>query len=233
MAKSAEVKEVGIIGQMYENRTNKKVGVLESRDEKFKTLMFRDENGNSFNVNFSTFKSTWRKYNGDKVIQLSSQVESQREEEKHKEAEEKKKAAKTVEKSVTAPVTKRVSHEDSVKYVMHIKGVLEKMVEGTTIRVAPGAKGSVSLCLKNRHMVEFWPKCQKGMIKLCINDSFFKAYSSDWKFSDSAVYHEDWHTKYEIPVLAIELFEETAQDFVNKLLQFIQIPTDNSKKEEK
>ena len=233
MAKATETKEIGIIGQMYENRTNKKIGVLESRDEKYKTLMFRDESGKSFNVNFSTFKSTWRKYNGDKVIQLSSQVESQREEEKHEEEKAKKEAAKAVEQSITAPVKKKVSREDAVKYVMHLKSVLENMVEGTVIRVKPGAKGNVSLCYKNRHMVEFWPKCQKGLLSLCINDEFFKAYSSDWKFSETAVYHEDWHTKYEIPVLAIELFEETAQDFVDKLLQFINIPTDNSEKEEK
>lgn len=233
MAKSAEVKEVGIIGQMYENRTNKKVGVLESRDDKYKTLMFRDESGKSFNVNFSTFRSTWRKYTGDKVIKLSSQVESQRDEEKHEEEKAKKQAAKAVEKSITAPVTKKVSHEESVKFVRHLQDVLTQMIDGTTFRVVPGSKGVVSLCYRNKHIVEFWPKCQKGSIKLCINDEFFNAYSSDWSFSSTAVYHEGWHLKYEVPVLAIELFEETAQDFVDKLSKFIQIPTDDSKKEEK
>ena len=39
MSEKSVVNVPGIIGQMYEDRKSKKVGVLESRDEKFKTLM--------------------------------------------------------------------------------------------------------------------------------------------------------------------------------------------------
>ena len=68
--------QVGIIGQMYENRKTHANGVLESRDEKCRTLLFRDAEGKSFNITYSTFKSTWRKYVGEDEILTSSQKEA-------------------------------------------------------------------------------------------------------------------------------------------------------------
>jgi hypothetical protein len=66
----------GVIGQMYQNRKRPdEIGVLESRDEKYKTLMFRDNEGKHFNIQYSTFRSNWRKYQGDAVIETSSQKE--------------------------------------------------------------------------------------------------------------------------------------------------------------
>lgn len=56
-----EVNEVGIIGQVYEDRRNGKSGKLVSRDKKCKTLLFESENGSTFVVTFSTFRSNMRK----------------------------------------------------------------------------------------------------------------------------------------------------------------------------
>lgn len=53
--------EVGIIGQLYEDRKTGKRGVLESRNDKYKTLMLADENGYAFTISNSTFRSNWRK----------------------------------------------------------------------------------------------------------------------------------------------------------------------------
>lgn len=53
--------EVGIIGQMYEDRRTKKQGKLVERDEKFKTLLMKQNDGKSFNITFGSFKSNWRK----------------------------------------------------------------------------------------------------------------------------------------------------------------------------
>lgn len=53
--------EVGIIGQMYEDRRTKKVGKLVERDDKYKTLLFETADGKTFNVSFGGFKSNWRK----------------------------------------------------------------------------------------------------------------------------------------------------------------------------
>ena len=58
----SDAKVVGVIGQAYEDRTTGKIGVLESRDDKCKTLMLIDEGGKGFNVSYSSFRSKWRKY---------------------------------------------------------------------------------------------------------------------------------------------------------------------------
>ena len=68
----------GVIGETYQDRKHpERLGVLESRNEKFKTLMFRDKEGNTFNIQYSTFRSQWRKYQGDEVLQTSSQKEAE------------------------------------------------------------------------------------------------------------------------------------------------------------
>ena len=57
----SDVKEVGIIGQKYEDRTTGKIGVLDSRDDKCKTLMMIGADGKAFSVSYSSFRSKWRK----------------------------------------------------------------------------------------------------------------------------------------------------------------------------
>lgn len=60
-------KVLGVIGQKYEDRKTGKSGVLESRDEKYKTLMLRGDDGVSFSICNSTFRSNWRKVKEDVV----------------------------------------------------------------------------------------------------------------------------------------------------------------------
>lgn len=52
---------IGVIGQKYEDRKSKKVGVLLDRDVENKKLSFLDENAEPFQVSFAAFKSNWRK----------------------------------------------------------------------------------------------------------------------------------------------------------------------------
>ena len=52
---------IGIIGQKYEDRKSKKVGLLVKRDEENKKLGFLDENTEPFYVSYAAFKSNWRK----------------------------------------------------------------------------------------------------------------------------------------------------------------------------
>ena len=68
--------EVGIIGQLYEDRRTGKRGVLESRDTKYKTLMLLDDDGVAFTISNSTFRSGWRKVKVDdeKVLDGSELV---------------------------------------------------------------------------------------------------------------------------------------------------------------
>lgn len=54
-----------IIGQKYEDRTTGKIGTVESRDEKYKTLSMVAEDGSTFSITEASFRSKWRKYKGD------------------------------------------------------------------------------------------------------------------------------------------------------------------------
>ncbi len=54
-----------IIGQKYEDRTTSKIGTVESRDEKYKTLSMVAEDGSTFSITEASFRSKWRKYKGD------------------------------------------------------------------------------------------------------------------------------------------------------------------------
>lgn len=52
---------IGVIGQKYEDRKSKKVGILVDRDAENKKLSFIDENAEPFQVSYAAFKSNWRK----------------------------------------------------------------------------------------------------------------------------------------------------------------------------
>lgn len=56
-----ETKVAGVIGQRYSDRRTGKTGVLIDRNEKFKTLLFEADDGSTFNICYSTFRSQWRK----------------------------------------------------------------------------------------------------------------------------------------------------------------------------
>ena len=63
---------IGIIGQKYEDRKNKKVGTLLDRDVENKKLLFLDENAQPFSVSYAAFKSNWRKAT---VVETEPEVE--------------------------------------------------------------------------------------------------------------------------------------------------------------
>lgn len=231
-----ETKEVGIIGQTYENRVSKKIGVLESREEKFKTLLMRDENGNSFNVSYSTFKSSWRKYAGDKVIQTSSQVEEARDEEKH-EAEVNEKAVKVTAETVKKSAPKKKNPEDNMRLNQHFTNTLSELVKNTHIRVQPCYKGYVALCISNRHLVEFWPKAHLGAFDICVRADFYEAYKDKFKeealVGENVHYHDDWKLKYAVKFIAVEALEKVSTDIITNLAEFQQtLPNSKTDKKE-
>ena len=60
MKTDKEIKAVGQTGQRYYNRKTNKTAVLESCDDKYKTVMMVDDDGKSFSISYSTFRNTWR-----------------------------------------------------------------------------------------------------------------------------------------------------------------------------
>ena len=149
------VNEVGIIGQMYEDRKTKKVGVLESREPKYKTLMLRDPEGKTFNITYSTFKSNWRKYTGDVVAQTSTQVEEKKEEVKKAETKKKVEAKKEIENQ-TKEV--KITTEQKVKAVRALDDILTAMIEkkGYDLKTLRTSKGGLILRYKKKSLIEVW-----------------------------------------------------------------------------
>lgn len=154
MAETKNVGEVGIIGQMYEERKSKKVGVLESREPKYKTLMMRDKDGVSFNITYSTFKSNWRKYQGEEVVQTSTQKAEIKEEE-HKEL----KAAKE-EMSKSTETTVKLNRQERLDAIKAMRVVLADAIKDAKypLKIVPLTKGGtvVKLDGKRRTMFEIW-----------------------------------------------------------------------------
>lgn len=145
------VNEVGIIGQMYEERKSKKVGVLESREPKYKTLMMRDAEGQTFNITFSTFKSNWRKYQGKEVVQSTAQKEEARQEEVI-EAEKRENRTTSAKRELEDLGEKpTITKEDKVKAISALKVVIENAVNGVIpdAKVVKTSRNSVKTYYKN------------------------------------------------------------------------------------
>lgn len=122
-------KTVGIIGQKYEDRKTGKCGVLESRDDKYKTLRFRAEDGSTFDISNSSFRSNWRKVKEEVVntepIETESVAEEVVEQEEVTESEpikdelkeKKKRKSKTTKKESEPTPSKNydgVSNEEAI-----------------------------------------------------------------------------------------------------------------------
>ena len=119
----------GTIGQMYQNRKKpEEVGVLESRDEKHKALFFRDADGKSFNVQYSTFRSYWRKYTGEEVVETSTQKEkkAQKKEQKVEQAKENLAEQKVKQKADTSDRRSiKLSPEEQKNLISDVKLTVE------------------------------------------------------------------------------------------------------------
>ena len=110
--------EIGVIGQMYENRANHKLGVLESRDEKYKTLLMRDKDGVSFNITFSTFRSNWRKYEGEELILTSEQSAEIKLEKENELTDAKREMSKSTETTIKFDKQERIEAINAVRVVV-------------------------------------------------------------------------------------------------------------------
>ena len=173
---------------MEENRKNKEqVGVIESYDEKCKTVLMRDSEGKSFNVTFSTFRSNWRKYKGDEVIQTSTQVEQER-----AEVEEAK-------EEVKKPKREKLSKEDLYKSVNNAQKIVEGAASDTGLIVRVTSKGGISVRSGNRGYAEVWVKPYDNVFDLCLRDTVYESLNVALKNEESydIQYREPWTLKYE------------------------------------
>lgn len=234
MAKKDNVaSEVGIIGQMYENRKTKKVGVLESREEKFKTLMMRDKDGKSFNVTYSTFRSEWRKYKGEVVVQTSSQIEETVEAEQ-KEVESTETAIKTKSEKI------KFSSDDKVKAIRYLENFVTDRIKasGANLTVMRNTRGGVIVHAKRLTTFEVWCKYGidkydiffRGAIADTLDEAEFKAIADipTVEFTE----HEKWALRYKYRVDNTQL-----QTILDKLITicdtYVKNKEEKAKKNEK
>lgn len=101
-------KVVGIIGQMYEDRKTGKKGRLDSRNEKYKTLMLVGEDGKSFSISNSTFRSNWRKFHEEteQTVETQTAEEPATAETNETETTESENVAETVEEEAETETPK-------------------------------------------------------------------------------------------------------------------------------
>lgn len=183
-----KTKEVGVIGQMYEERKSKRLGVLESREEKFKTLLMRDPEGKSFNITYSTFHSSWRKYQGEVVAQTSTQVEEKRAEQKEKV----EKAKLTLKKEDAKP---KLSSEDKVKAVHAASEIVLSIMNkyGLELNMVTSVRGAIQIKTGRRTLVEIWKKFTAGKYDICVLQDVADKVHTDMDLDVSV--HDAWRLK--------------------------------------
>lgn len=224
---NATVNEPGIIGQMYEDRKSKKRGVLESRESKYKTLMLRDDEGKSFNITYSTFKSNWRKYAGEEVVQTSTQKEETKAEEK--------KAVETAKKVVEKKSeTVKMSTEEKVKKVHAVDDVISAKLENSALKTTRTSKGCIVVRFKKRTLFEIWVKFNLDKYDFIVSDNLVSfdrdRFNGVIEMSDYT-YKEAWHLKHLCRVPS-DKFEDTVNVLLSLAEDFVANENTNDTKEE-
>lgn len=216
------VNEVGIIGQMYEDRKTKKVGVLESREPKYKTLMMRDPEGKTFNITYSTFKSNWRKYTGDAVAQTSTQVEEKKVEEKKEEVKKEKSAKKVVEKQTDVV---KMTTEEKVKKVHAVDDHVCDMLKDSVLKTTRTSKGCIVVRNKKKTLFEIWIKFNLDKYDFIVSEELVATNRDKFNKvikSSEYTYKEDWHLKHLCRVSAdkfddiFNLLFDIAKDYISE-----------------
>lgn len=211
--------EVGVIGQMYEERKTGKVGVLESREVKYKTLMMRDKDGKTFNITFSTFRSNWRKYQGEEVIQTSTQVEEQ------KVVDEKKKISdkKTVK---TESTEIKLTTEEKVKRLRALSDTVSSAIidKGLELKVDRSAKGAINVRYKKTSVLQIWDVYKLGKYSFRTRemvDKYVKLNESKEVLGDGGN-----NIRYRV---TYDKFDNTLAEMLNAIAKFIDERKSNEK----
>lgn len=219
--------EVGIIGQMYEDRKTGRVGVLEERNTKFKSLMFRDTEGATFNIVYSTFRSNWRKYQGDKVIKTSTQVEEEK-------VETKKKAesAEKVVKSETNEI--KLSTEERVKRLRALSDLVSSAIidRCLELKVDRSAKGALNIRYKKTSVIQIWDVYKLGKYSFRTKEMIDKFITTNSIDATKEVLGDGGNNiRYRVDY---DKFDATLSEMLNAVAKFIETKkTDKTEEEEK
>lgn len=184
--------EVGIVGQIYEDRRTKKRGKLVERDEKYKTLLMESDDGKSFNITYGGFKSNWRKVDEEipTVEEALQEVEVPVEMADTISVEPKKtKVKKTSNK-------KKNNNEVNPKIADATKTLVEYVNSFSSPRLTlmPSLeKKTVAIKLDRGRIIEFIYSPQKDGFTVCSKEHFAKV-SGKFQYVSNMKFHDKWKT---------------------------------------
>lgn len=206
--------EIGVIGQIYEDRRTKKQGKLVERDEKYKTLLLETSDGKSFNVSFGGFKSNWRSVDEhiETVEEAMQEVDVPIKSEK---------AEPIVEKPAEEKPVKKPRKEQQLSKGFE-DGVL-KMIEYANSFGNPNLKASadpkkrrIILKFNNRKVFNVNYRPREDMYHVALRQDLLFLLK-DKKYVLGATYHETWvSTKHEFKITPdnLDAFFEDAKPYV-------------------
>jgi hypothetical protein len=209
--KEAMQREVGTIGQRYENRKNKKTGILEERDEKHKQLIFKADDGSSFIVMYSTFRSDWRKVkDGESEVKIDTK--------KPETKPVKEKSDKPVSNKKDKALTDKEHHELRMQTMDAVVEATESLGLDCKVRITGKTKGiSVKMGKFNNMEVYVENKDTVRYVIFVRNEvQLPKTYGAEYE------YHDNFNLKHKYIMSDLHL-----KEFIKAL------KSENTNKEEK
>lgn len=218
--------EVGIIGQMYEDRRTKKCGKLISRDEKCKTMMFEAPDGKCFISSYSSFKSNMRKKieNEEEVIKeayedalvqediLSSTDDSVAVEEDISTESEEVELAEPVHRKAHKPHrVSEITENVTLKLLDFAKSFNNPRVN-LTVRTA---KRLNMLFVDKRAVFDLYPVNRKNQFKCFIKEDVYR--DTDWDLEFVEVFR---HPTYSKPICVYGNYADFDK-FLEKLRPYV------------
>lgn len=194
--------EIGIIGQIYEDRRTKKRGKLIERDDKYKTLLLESEDGKSFNISFGGFKSNWRSV--DEPIET---LEEAMQEVEIPEEPEVKPVKQKKERNISEGLESAV-----LKLLEYVKSFSNSSLKTGTI---PKKRMVFVKTLRRRlFIVTYLTRTKK--YKIYVPETLFLLIKDNAYVQDTE-YHDNWiNTKYQflIPEDKFDTFLDDVRDYV-------------------
>lgn len=227
--------KAGLEGQTYQNKRTKKICVLESQDLKCKTVMLRDEEGNSISQTFPTFRRDWRKYDGETNLKTSTQ---KTEEAKEKEVAEKKAVKAKAETGKKEPAKKERVEKDRktrVAWMNSMKAAAEdasakKSYESFKITTKQGE----AIAGKNArtNLFEAWAVPEKNNVVFFIKKAVFDKLKAPASFAHAT--KETWNLSEILTATVkdgnLDQVNKFIGEIVSKLDEFTKKPEKPEKK---
>ena len=205
--------EIGVIGQIYEDRRTKKQGKLVERDEKYKTLLLETSDGKSFNVSFGGFKSNWRSVDEhvETVEEAIAEVEENIPEEKTEEPVQEEVVQKPRKKRAESNVSQGLE-ELTLSMLDYAKSFNNDRIHTDVLP----QKRMVTLKVDTVRMFVMNYLRKKDMFQAYSTESFLMLIKNK-KYVHNVKYHENWpHFKYvyQIDKDALDTFFEDVRSYV-------------------